>query len=59
MFSNILKSSLIKTTLGSMIAIADEKNLHLLEFVDRINLEKEIKKLKIRSEEHTSELQSH
>lgn len=49
MFNNILKSSLIKTTLGSMIAIADEKNLHLLEFVDRINLEKEIKKLKIKT----------
>jgi O-6-methylguanine DNA methyltransferase len=41
----ILKASLIPSPLGDMIAIADEKALHLLEFVDRKNLKNEIEKL--------------
>lgn len=36
--SNILKAAWIDTPLGPMIAIADEKDLYLLEFVDRRGL---------------------
>jgi AraC family transcriptional regulator of adaptative response/methylated-DNA-[protein]-cysteine methyltransferase len=36
----------IDTPLGSMIAIADETHLHLLEFTDRRGLEKEIEKMR-------------
>src|SRR5947207_9820118 len=45
----------IETPLGTMLALADEAGLRLLEFVDRRGLEREL----VRSEEHTSELQSH
>ena len=48
---HILKAARWNTTLGPMIAIADEENLYLLEFVDRRRLEREIdslrKKLKV------------
>jgi len=38
----------IDTKIGSMVAIADEEYLYLLEFVDRRGLEKEIEKLRNR-----------
>lgn len=44
----ILKTTLIDTKLGSMIAIADEQSLFLLEFVDRRGLEREIEHLRKR-----------
>lgn len=43
-----LKVICLATALGSMIAIADDKGLYLLEFVDRRALETEIKKLRIK-----------
>lgn len=42
----VLKADWIDTPLGPMIAIADEKGLYLLEFVNRRGLEKEIEKLR-------------
>ena len=44
-----LTSELLNTPLGEMIAIADDKTLYLLEFIDRKNLEKGIEKLKDRT----------
>lgn len=44
--SNILKAAWIDTPLGPMIAIADEKALYLLEFVDRRGLEREVERLR-------------
>jgi AraC family transcriptional regulator of adaptative response/methylated-DNA-[protein]-cysteine methyltransferase len=44
--SNILKAAWLDTKLGPMLAIADEKALHLLEFVDRRGLEREIERLR-------------
>lgn len=43
---NILKASWLDTPLGPMIAIADEKDLYLLEFVDRRGLEREVERLR-------------
>src|ERR1700722_13540626 len=43
----ILKTSLIDTPLGSMIAIADEKALYLLEFIDGRGIEHEIEKIQL------------
>lgn len=43
---NILKASWLDTPLGPMLAIADEKSLYLLEFVDRRGLEREIERLR-------------
>ena len=42
----ILKASWLDTPLGSMLAVASEEFLYLLEFVDRRSLESEIKKLR-------------
>ncbi len=42
----VLKSSWLDTPLGPMLAIADEKALYLLEFVERRGLEKEIERLR-------------
>ncbi len=42
----LLKASWLDTPLGPMIAIADEKDLYLLEFVDRRGLEKEVERLR-------------
>jgi AraC family transcriptional regulator of adaptative response/methylated-DNA-[protein]-cysteine methyltransferase len=42
----VLKASWIDTPLGPMLVIADDKMLHLLEFVDRRGLEKEIERLR-------------
>ena len=39
---SVLKATLINTKLGPMIAIADEINLYLLEFLDRERLEERI-----------------
>lgn len=44
--SNILKASWLDTRLGPMIAIADEEALHLLEFLDRRGLEREVERLR-------------
>lgn len=41
----LLRADWIKTPLGTMIAICDARNLHLLEFVDRKALPGELKKL--------------
>lgn len=43
-----LTAKWIETKLGSMIAIADDMALYLLEFVDRRGLEKEIEKVRIK-----------
>lgn len=45
----IYKASWIDTVLGPMLAIADEKVLYLLEFVDRRGLEREIERLRQRT----------
>ena len=45
----ILTSEIFNTPLGKMIAIADDTALYLLEFIDRKNLDKGIKKLKDRT----------
>lgn len=44
----MLYSHWLETTLGSMIAISDNKKIYLLEFVDRRGLENEIKQLRIK-----------
>ena len=46
---HILKSSLLDTPLGPMLAISDEEALYLLEFIDRRDLELKIQKLKIKT----------
>ncbi|NNM59990.1 MAG: bifunctional transcriptional activator/DNA repair protein Ada [Legionellales bacterium] len=43
---NPLKAAWLDTRLGPMIAIADDKELYLLEFVDRRGLEREIERLR-------------
>ncbi|MEG8230510.1 methylated-DNA--[protein]-cysteine S-methyltransferase [Candidatus Rickettsia tasmanensis] len=45
-----LKSAWLDTPLGSMLAISDEKLLYLLEFVARRGLEREIERLRIKTE---------
>lgn len=45
---NVLYCTWLETLLGSMLAIADEESLLLLEFVDRKGLENEIKRLRTR-----------
>ncbi|GKU77335.1 bifunctional transcriptional activator/DNA repair enzyme AdaA [Paenibacillus sp. L3-i20] len=45
----ILRASWIDTRLGPMIAIGDEEALHLLEFVDRRGLEREVERLRKRT----------
>lgn len=42
----VLKAAWLDTPLGPMIAIADEKTLYLLEFVDRRGLEREVERLR-------------
>jgi AraC family transcriptional regulator of adaptative response/methylated-DNA-[protein]-cysteine methyltransferase len=42
----VLKAAWIDTVLGPMLAIADEQGLYLLEFVDRRGLEKEVERLR-------------
>lgn len=42
----ILKAAWLDTKLGPMIAIADEKGLYLLEFIDRRGLEREVEALR-------------
>jgi len=44
--NHVLKASWIDTMLGPMIAIASEEALHLLEFVDRRGLEREVERLR-------------
>jgi AraC family transcriptional regulator of adaptative response/methylated-DNA-[protein]-cysteine methyltransferase len=46
---NVLKASWIDTRLGPMMAVADEKALYLLEFVDRRGLEREVERLRKRT----------
>lgn len=45
----LLYASLLDTPLGPMLAIADDKALHLLEFTDRKGLETELKKLQTKT----------
>jgi len=42
----VLKAAWLDTLLGPMLAIADEKALYLLEFVDRRGLEREVERLR-------------
>ncbi|WP_058300686.1 bifunctional transcriptional activator/DNA repair enzyme AdaA [Gorillibacterium timonense] len=44
--SLVLKASWLDTPLGPMLAIADETQLYLLEFVDRRGLEREVERLR-------------
>lgn len=44
----VLKASWLDTRLGPMIAIADDSELYLLEFVDRRGLEREVERLRKR-----------
>jgi AraC family transcriptional regulator of adaptative response/methylated-DNA-[protein]-cysteine methyltransferase len=44
----IFKASWLDSPLGPMIAIADEKDLYLLEFVERRGLEREVERLRKR-----------
>ncbi|MDP3559668.1 MAG: methylated-DNA--[protein]-cysteine S-methyltransferase [Legionellaceae bacterium] len=44
--SRILTASYLDTPLGTMIAIANEANLYLLEFIERQNLEGSIERLR-------------
>lgn len=44
-----LKSAFLDTLLGPMLAIADEKSLYLLEFLDCKGLEREIKHLRLKT----------
>lgn len=43
---NILKSSIIETKIGNMIAVANENFLYLLEFIDTKNLDKKLNTIK-------------
>lgn len=45
----MLKASWIDTKLGPMLAIADEEELYLLEFVDRRGLEREVERLRLKT----------
>ncbi len=45
----LLSAAWIDTRLGPMMAIADETALHLLEFVDRRGLEREVQRLRTRT----------
>lgn len=47
--SIILKTTWIDTPLGSMIAIADERALYLLKFVDCCGLAREVERLRIKT----------
>lgn len=42
----ILESAIIETKLGSMMAVASDDTLHLLEFMDRRGLEREVERLR-------------
>lgn len=46
---NTLKASWLDTKLGPMIAIANDEQLYLLEFVDRRGFEREVERLRIRT----------
>ncbi|MBA3721476.1 MAG: bifunctional transcriptional activator/DNA repair protein Ada [Parachlamydiaceae bacterium] len=46
---NVLKAAWLDTPLGPMIAISNEEALYLLEFVDRRGLEREIERLRKRT----------
>lgn len=46
---NILKATWLDTPLGPMLAVADDKSLFLLEFVDRRGLEREIERLRTKT----------
>ena len=47
---SILKASWLDTILGPMLAVADDQFLYLLEFVDRRGLEREIERLRIKTQ---------
>src|SRR5205085_12235562 len=48
--NSILKVAWLDTPLGQMMAIADEKALFLLEFVDQRGLERQIERLQLRTQ---------
>lgn len=45
----ILKASLLETPLGPVIAVADERALFLLEFIDKHGLEHQVEKFRIKA----------
>lgn len=45
----VLRAAWLDTVLGPMIAIADDKQLYLVEFVDRRGLEREVERLRKRT----------
>ena len=49
MHTPLLKAFYLDTLLGPMLAIADEKALYLLDFVDRRGLEQEVEKLRFKT----------
>ncbi len=53
--SNNLFSSYIKTSLGTMLAIADDTHLYLLKFIDQNNLQKSIEQVQKRTESTITE----
>ncbi|MBY0462914.1 MAG: trifunctional transcriptional activator/DNA repair protein Ada/methylated-DNA--[protein]-cysteine S-methyltransferase [Alphaproteobacteria bacterium] len=46
---HVLKAAWLDTPLGPMVAIADEKGLYLLEFVQRRGLEREVERLRLKT----------
>ncbi|WP_438433757.1 bifunctional transcriptional activator/DNA repair enzyme AdaA [Gorillibacterium sp. sgz500922] len=46
--NRVLKAAWLDTPLGPMMAVSDEERLHLLEFVDRRGLEREVERLRLR-----------
>jgi AraC family transcriptional regulator of adaptative response/methylated-DNA-[protein]-cysteine methyltransferase len=46
----MLKASWLDTKLGPMLAIADKAGLYLLEFVDRRGLEREVERLRLKTQ---------
>ncbi|MDP4096339.1 trifunctional transcriptional activator/DNA repair protein Ada/methylated-DNA--[protein]-cysteine S-methyltransferase [Paenibacillus sp. P96] len=46
---NILRAAWLDTRLGPMMAVADDEALHLLEFIDRRGLEREVERLRQRT----------
>lgn len=44
--THVLRAAWLDTRLGPMIAVADERELYLLEFMDRRGLERELERLK-------------
>lgn len=53
---DVMMKRTITTSLGNMIAIADDTHLHFLEFADRKNLDLQLKKIKCHTLEGNNEV---